>query len=127
MKTTLILLSLLGSLTLSASAAILSDKDANHLADAIYHCEGGAKAKKPYGILSVAVSGEPEARRVCLNTIRNNWKRWEAAGSPGTYLEFLARRFAPVGVANDPSGLNRNWLKNVSARMQKNVNAAPLK
>ena len=84
------------------------------IAQAIYFAEGGAKAKVPYGILSVKVRDEAEARQVCLNTIRNNRVRWQKAGAKGDYLEFLARRYAPVvGATNDPQGLNRNWLRNV--------------
>lgn len=84
------------------------------LATAIWYSEGGARAVKPYGILSVKVNGAAEARRVCLNTIRNNRVRWQKAGAKGDYLEFLARRYAPVvGATNDPQGLNRNWLRNV--------------
>lgn len=80
---------------------------------AIYLAEGGPRAKKPFGILSVPCSGYEECREVCYNTVRNNYFRWIQAGRPGDYLEFLARRYAPVGAANDPGGLNRHWLKNV--------------
>lgn len=116
MKTILILAMILGSLTLPAAAAPIPEAHAQRIADSIYVAEGGAKAKKPYGILSVAVSGEPEARRVCLNTIRNNWTRWEAAGSQGPYVTFLANRYCPV--ASDPIG-NRNWIRNVNAGLKK--------
>lgn len=86
----------------------------NKVVDAIYKAEGGHKAKVPYGILSIKVSSKEEARRVCYNTVRNNWKRWETAGRPGTYLEFLAKRYAPINAENDPKGYNKHWLKNVS-------------
>ncbi len=29
------------------------------------------------------------------------------------FVQFWARRWAPVGASNDPSGLNANWPKNV--------------
>jgi len=83
------------------------------VADAIYLAEGGAKTRHPYGVLSVPVSGEAEARKVCLNSIRNSRKRWEDAGRPGDWLEYFARRWCPVGAKNDPQGLNKNWVKNV--------------
>lgn len=96
----------------------LPEEDVDAVADAIYKAEGGAKAKKPYGILSVTVKDEAEARQVAKNTIRNNWKRWHTAGKPGEYLEFLARKYAPVGAENDPKALNQNWLKNVSGLLK---------
>jgi len=50
--------------------------------------------------------------KVCLNTIRNNHRRWEAAGKPGKFLDFLADRYCPKSA--DPVG-NRNWKKNVKS------------
>jgi len=83
------------------------------IVDAIYLAEGGEKARKPYGILSVPCGSKAECRRIAERTVRNNFKRWADAGAEGDYLEFLARRYAPIGAENDPKGLNENWLKNV--------------
>jgi len=82
------------------------------MADAIYKAEGGKKARVPYGILSVKVKDEADARRICINSIRNNIKRWERAGKPGTMIEFMADRWCPH--ASDPKG-NANWKRNVTA------------
>ena len=95
---------------LLAGSAVASDIDAERIADAIYRVEGGPKAKVPYGILSIPVRDEAHARRICLNTIRNNHKRWIKAGRPGDYLDFLADRYCPPSA--DPVG-NRNWKRNV--------------
>jgi len=92
---------------------------AEKVVNAIYLAEGGKSAKVPYGILSVKVANESEARQVCLNTVRNNWRRWEDAGKPGEYLQFLRDRYAPIGAKNDPKGLNKNWLKNVKNHLTK--------
>jgi hypothetical protein len=46
-------------------------------------------------------------------TVVKNYERWQAAGSPGDFIDFLGARYAPVGAANDPNGLNRHWTKNV--------------
>ena len=86
--------------------------DAERIADAIWRVEGGHRARVPYGILSVKVKDAAEARRVCLNTIRNNHRRWIAAGRPGEYLDFLADRYCPPSV--DPVG-NRNWKHNIKS------------
>ena len=93
-----------------------TEPDYNRLVDAIFPSEGGDKTEHPYGIKSVKVSGREEARQVALNTVRNNFKRWQAAGGkwkdgqPISYFEFLARRFVPPEA--DPKG-HTNWLINV--------------
>jgi len=85
----------------------------NQVVDAIYIAEGGARAKKPFGILSVPCSDYTDCRKVAYNTVRNNYHRWIAGGRKGEYLAFLAGRYCPVGADNDPKGLNRHWLGNV--------------
>lgn len=81
----------------------------NKVVDAIYIAEGGAKAIKPFGILSVPCEGYADCRKVCYNTVRNNWRRWEKAGRPGEYLDFLGNRYAPP----QAHPLNKNWIPNV--------------
>ena len=84
--------------------------DADRIANAIYRVEGGSKAKAPYGILSIKVGSEQQARKVCINTIKNNHTRWINAGRPGKYLDYLADRYCPRSA--DPVG-NRNWKRNI--------------
>jgi len=106
---------------LVALPALATAQTDAQIANAIYHAEGGKKAAYPYGIIAGRKLSEAEARRWCLNTIRNNRQRYAALRSgpdtahlaPGTYLEFLAARYAPIGAANDPRNLNQHWLKNV--------------
>jgi hypothetical protein len=89
-------------------------KTYDQLADAIYHAEGGKNTNFPYGIKSVRCDSDRECRAICINTIRNNVRRFKQDNRGfSSYLEFLANRYAPVGVANDPTNLNRNWLRNV--------------
>lgn len=97
-------------LTTILCVLVLAAPSDEQIADAIYKAEGGTKARVPYGILSVKVKDAAEARRVCLNTIRNNRVRWIKAGRPGEYIDFLADRYCPPSV--DPIG-NKNWKKNV--------------
>lgn len=94
----------------SSFASNLPPASVARLADAIYVAEGGARARVPYGVLSVKVRGEAEARRVCEASVRNNWRRWEAAGRPGKFIQFMADRWVPK--KSDPVG-NRNWVKNM--------------
>jgi hypothetical protein len=98
-----------------ARASEIKPADFGRVVDAIYKIEGGARAKKPFGILSVPCNDYAACRKICANTVRNNYKRWERAGRPGSYLKFLADRYCPVGAENDPRNLNRNWLGNLRA------------
>lgn len=105
----LFIASLLASCAYSAEIPPLSESYVNRFADAVYRIEGGEKARKPYGVLSVKVNNKEEARRVTINSIRNNWVRWHKAGKPDTFIVFFANRWCPK--ASDPVG-NRNWINN---------------
>lgn len=84
------------------------------IANAIYHAEGGAKTKHPYGILAHYKHTTP--RQACLNTIAHARRDWNGRGD---FLEFLQKRYCPIGAKNDPRGLNKNWLKNVRRLLAK--------
>ena len=101
-------------LLVMAKLARANEYTNDQIANAIYLAEGGAKTRHPYGILSVKVANEAEARKVCLNTIRNNRKRYAEYGYKKypDYLSFLASRYCPVNCEND-NGTNKFWIKNV--------------
>lgn len=80
----------------------------NKLANAIYMAEGGSKTKHPYGILKRYKVTTP--RQACINTIKSNLKRWDGKGD---FIVFLGKTYCPIGAKNDPTGLNKNWVKNV--------------
>ena len=82
--------------------------DPERLATAIYHAEG-IHSKHPYGILARYHSTSP--RQACLNTIRHRLRLWNGSGS---FIVFLSKTYCPIGAFNDPEGLNKNWVKNVS-------------
>lgn len=92
------------------AAPELDRREVKMIVDAIYRIEGGAKARKPFGILSVPCDGYHDCRRVCENTVRNNHRRWVKAGRRGDFLEFLAARYCPRSA--DPIG-HKNWIKNI--------------
>ena len=94
-------------LLLSCRALAASDEQ---ICNAIYRVEGGSRARVPYGILSIKVRDEAHARRICLNTIKNNRVRWIKAGQPGAFLDYLADRYCPRSA--DPIG-NKNWKANI--------------
>lgn len=91
----------------------MPDERANQIADAIYKVEGGNKTKHPYGILSVKTN---DPRKVCINTIKNNYVRWQKTGSKGDYLDYLADVYCPKSA--DPVG-NKNWKKNIHKFLDK--------
>lgn len=106
-----------------STPAHAKDYTDEEIVNAIYKAEGGSKAKKPYGILSVSCSSKEDCRRVCLRTVRNNRIRHkrDVKRNGEDYLSYLSRKYAPIGVGNDPQGLNRNWLKNVKYFLAKEV------
>lgn len=97
-------------------AAPLPDPTVNKIVDSIYKLEGGDKTRYPYGIKSIPIKGDTAearrayARRICRNTVVNNWRRWEDAGGTGSYFVFLATRYCPPSA--DPVG-HKNWINNI--------------
>lgn len=94
------------------SAEILTEKEINNIANAIFKAENSKKY--PYGVKSIDTKGNIEyARRICINSIKNNHKRWINAGKPEDFISFMSRRYCPIGAPDDPNNLNKNWVKNV--------------
>jgi hypothetical protein len=81
------------------------------LATAIYHAEGGAKTRHPYGILKKYKTTTP--RQACINTIKSAKRRYEKTNQGIDFISFLSKTYCPIGASNDPTGLNKNWVKNV--------------
>lgn len=90
------------------STAKATEINIEKLATAIYHAEGGAKTRYPYGILKKYKVTTP--RQACINTIKHALRDWDGKSD---FIIFLGNRYCPVGAANDPTGLNKNWVKNV--------------
>ena len=82
------------------------------VAQAIWSAEGGEKASKPYGILSVPCDSKESCKVICLNTIRNQRVRHSEHNCGLSFLECLSKRYAPVNCEND-NGTNKFWLRNV--------------
>jgi len=106
MKYLIIILSATLMLAVTAHAEQIN---VERLATAIYYAEGGANTKHPYGILAKYKHTTP--RQACINTINHALRDWDGKGD---FIAFLQKRYAPIGVKNDPTGLNKNWYKNVS-------------
>lgn len=99
-------LMVLMGLFLFAMVGCASAYTEEELVTAIGHAEN-SKAH-PYGIIPKYKHTTP--RQACLNTVRHQKKLWDGKGD---FIDFLAGKYAPLNVANDPSGLNVNWAKNV--------------
>ena len=84
------------------------EPDYEQLSYSVYCAEGGPKAKVPYGILSVKVSGEAEAKAVCIRTIKNSYKKWRLLGAQGEFIHHLSNKYCPGAIDNG------NWRRNVS-------------
>lgn len=83
-------------------ASDLSPEYANRIVDAIGKTEHSVKY--PFGIKSIDTHGDAVyARRICLNSVRNAWKRWQTAGKPGDFIRFM-------GVRYSPPARNPNWV-----------------
>jgi hypothetical protein len=81
---------------------------------AIRYSENGGKGKE-YGILHKRVKPTYRSQAGwCAATVQKNYDRWVKAGSKGDYITFLGKRYCPVGAENDPNGLNRHWISNVT-------------
>ena len=81
------------------------------LADAIFKAEG-VNSRHPYGILKKYKTTTP--RQACINTIKSALKRYQTDSKGLEFIPFLAKTYCPVGAKNDPTGLNKNWVKNVT-------------
>lgn len=96
------------------------------LCDSIYWSEGGPKARRPYGILSIDVTDDVMAREICRQSVVANYERWQVAGKPGgdtreAFVRFMARRWCPITV--DPHG-HKAWVTNVTRLLNSRLTAA---
>ncbi len=130
-----------GPVDMSENARALPDREAAVIAQeadrtsvdpallvALRRAENGAPGRE-FGVLSAAADGLEAQARVAATTVRNNVARFERGGGiavdPATrrytedFLRFFSARYAPVGAANDPSGLNRHHAANLIALYRK--------
>lgn len=101
----------------------LPTETVDKIVDAIKKVENSEKY--PYGIKSIKIKGDTQeereayARKICRNTVVNNYERWQKAGKTNNYISFLGSRYAPVGAPDDPRNLNSNWVKNLKSLLKK--------
>ena len=116
MKTARVLCLLFAFIALSSGGiawgAYASVPIEERLANAIYKAEGGHRTAHPYGIIARYKRTSP--RQACINTIRHRHALWLKTGQKEGFIEYLSKTYAPIGASNDPTGLNKNWVKNVT-------------
>jgi hypothetical protein len=95
----------------------------NRIVNAIYLAENSKKY--PYGIKSIPIKGDTQqereayARKICFNTVSNNYLRWQKAGKTNDFITFLGGRYAPITDKEDKTHLNQFWIKNVKFYLEK--------
>ncbi len=105
----LILFLVLLTLTIQCHAAPIDKDYLNKIVSAIEKIENSKKY--PFGIKSINTHGDYSyAKKICINTVSNNWKRWEVSDQNLDFLTFLANVYCPAKV--DLIG-NKNWIKNI--------------
>ncbi len=78
---------------------------------AIRCAEGGRKGFE-FGIVAAKDTDlRTQAEWACA-TVKKNLERFRKSGEKDI-IEFLGKRWAPIGAENDPLGLNRHWVRNV--------------
>lgn len=82
-------------------------------ANAIHKAEGNDN----YGILKTYK--HTTYRQACKNTVYHNYKRWKKSKQNIAFVQFLGQRYCPIRASNDPTGLNRFWVKNVTYWLKK--------
>jgi len=104
---------------------------------AMRHAENGGKGKE-YGVLSngekydnnkgytldgkfyLYVDEKEKQLYWAAITVRKNIERFKNDHKDHKdFISFLASRYAPIGVKNDPNGLNKNWGPNVKFLYEK--------
>ena len=88
---------------------------------AIGRAENGAT--HAFGILHPKANTWRKQAGWCAATVRKNYDRWlnikpENAVGMEAFIIFLGNRYCPVNADNDPTGLNKHWIKNVTWYMK---------
>lgn len=97
-------------------------RNPSRILDSIRMAEGAPS----YGILYLGraygghqVAPEGVGRRAAARLLHGYYIDWVGLGRPGTFLRYMADRYAPIGARSDPMNLNAYWHKNVVAALLK--------
>ena len=91
---------------------------------AVRTCEAGRSGFE-FGVTHPRAKDQPNSLRVqagwAARTLSNQYQRWLNAEGDIDLIDSCGARYAPVGVANDPEGLNANWTRNVRSVTERNL------
>lgn len=79
---------------------------------AIRYAENGGPGRE-YGIIHKRAKTYRDQAGWCAKTVQNDYDEWLKSDRKMEFLKYLATQYAPIGVDNDPNGLNKHWYKNV--------------
>jgi hypothetical protein len=78
-----------------------------------------------FGVMHPRAKDQPNSLRVqagwAAATVSKNLTRWLDSGEDVDFITYLGRRYAPVGVKNDPTNLNQHWVGNVKRITARNL------
>lgn len=83
------------------------------LIQAMVRAEGGPEAFVRAVQCSKAISNFPQAVDVACRSATHRMWEYVKANVSEPYVLYLGSKWAPIGAANDPHGLNANWVHNV--------------
>ena len=87
-------------------------KELSRYVAAIRYAENGKTYQ--YGIIHKdCKAGYRNQAGWCAATVQKNYDRWVKAGKRGKFVVFLGNVYCPIGADNDPTGLNKHWIKNM--------------
>jgi len=113
-KFTILLLIFVGLCVILVSTAIAHRSYTNNeICNAIYIIEGKEKARQPFGIETIECKTYDKCKIICLNTIKNNSKRFKYQAQEKDFLTFLAKRYCPPNW--------KIWLKNLKYYLDKEI------
>ena len=72
-----------------------------------------SKPSLAFGIINPKANDYDSQAGWAVCTVHKSFARWQGSDSKIDFITYLAARYCPVGVENDPQGLNKHWLKNV--------------
>lgn len=84
------------------------------LVQAVVNAEGNILAAVQCSIPSVQTR-EKAIDVLCRSAVHALCDYLTSTGERGPFVDFWGARWAPIGAANDPKGLNANWATNVKA------------